>query len=270
MDQAEFNYHLLRHALNDYGKNLAQLDATEYAEAQRKVAQSFALEARVLAAPEAVGVMIAETQLAEAVAQVAARYATHDDFVADLRANRLDEDCLRQALHRELRFDAVLRRVAAGVTVRESEISEFYRAHPEKFNAPEQRAVSHILITINPSYPENTPDAARQKIEKIARELAGQEARFAAFAQRYSECPSAMQGGKLGEVTRGQLYPQLDAVLFEMSENTLSAPIQTELGWHLLYCAKIYPSRSASLEDAAPRIREWLLQHAQRAWLNRV
>ncbi len=72
---------------------------------------------------------------------------------------------------------------------------------------------------MNPHYPENTLTAARTRMERVVEKLAGRTNRFHEFAKRYSECPTAMEGGKLGNVTRGQLYAELDAMLFRMDEN---------------------------------------------------
>ena len=271
----EFNYHLLRNALNSFHKNLQELDADEYRQVYRKAAQTYQLESRVLAAPEAVGIVIAEPQLEQALNEVAERYESRADFVADLQANRLDEAALRHALYRELLFDAVMQRVSSNaVSVGDIDIRLFYEMHPEKFTTQEKRAVSHILITINQTYSENTYIAACRRIEEVEQKLKGRTNRFADFAKRYSECPSAMQAGKLGEVVRGQLYPQLDTMLFSMSENRISPVVESEMGFHLLYCEKIKPAKRQPLSKVAGQIRE-VLQHRQRrncqkAWLNKL
>ena len=58
-------------------------------------------------------------------------------------------------------------------------------------------------------------------IEAIRADLkgpaAGSSARFADLASRHSECPTALEGGRLGEVVPGQLFPSLDAALFALA-----------------------------------------------------
>lgn len=268
----EFNYHLLRNALNSFQKNLPELSDEEWQQVEQQASKSYGLESRVLRSQAAASVVIGEAQLDTAVQQVAQRYESHSDFVEDLAANQLDEASLRRALRRELVFDAVMQRVAADVeTITETEVDTFYQAHQAKFGTPEKRAVRHILVTLNTDYAENTRAAAQARIEKIYAELDGNTAQFAEFAQRYSECPTAMQGGQLGEVSAGQLYPQLDAVLFAMSENSLSEIVESELGLHILFCEKIIPAQQHSFASVAPKIRAFLEQrqrHAkQKAWL---
>ena len=108
---------------------------------------------------------------------------------------------LRKSLYRELLFDSVMQRVAANsAEVNELDVHLFYEMHHDRFQTPESRVASHVLITINPDFPENTREAALARIQEVVRKLAGRANRFEEFARRYSECPSAMEGGKLGEV----------------------------------------------------------------------
>ncbi len=267
-----FNYHLLRYALQGFNKNLTQLDPQEYRQVQHKADKSFALESLVLAAPEAAGLSITGHQLNAAVAELAARYPGREAFKQDLAANGLDEETLRQALYRELMFDGVLLKVSApSAAVSELDVHLFYEMHQARFQAPERRSVRHILITINPDFPDNTPAAARARMQQLVEKLAGRVNRFPVFAKRYSECPTAMDGGKLGEVTRGQLYTELDTVLFSMEPNQLSPIVETELGLHLLLCERIKPGKRVSLGEAAPRIYAILQdrqrRNCQKAWL---
>jgi len=268
----EFNYHLLRNALNNFQKNLPELNGEEFQQVKQQASKSYSLESRVLHSQEATNVVISEQQLDAAVQQVAQRYETPQDFIEDLQVNQLDEQSLRSALRRELVFDAVMQQVAADVqSISELEIKTFYQENQAKFATPEKRTARHILITFNSDYAENSPEAARARIEKIYSELDGETEQFAKFAQQYSECPTAMQGGQLGEVTTGQLYPQLDTVLFDMPENSLSEIIESELGLHILFCEKITLGQQHSFANVAAKIRAFLEQrqrHAkQKAWL---
>ncbi len=268
----EFSYHLLRNALNGYRKNLSQLDPNEYAQVHRKASKSYELESLVIASPEAEGLVISQQQLDDTVAAVADRYASREEFITDLESNGLDEEGLRHALQRELMFDSVMQRVAArSAEVNELDVHLFYEMHHERFQTPETRVASHVLITINPDYPENTREAALERMRQVRDKLAGRGNRFEEFAKRYSECPTAIEGGKLGEVSRGQLYDRLDAALFKLAQGAISDIVESELGFHILYCEKVKPARTVPLSKAAPRIREVLQErqrrNCQKCWL---
>jgi len=266
------NYHLLRHALERFHCRPADLGQAQRREVEQASRQSLALETRVLASAEAAAVTIPEAQVEAALAQVRARYATEEDFLADLDANRIDLDSLRQALARELKFDAVLRRVAQSVpAVTDAEVAAWYQAHPEQTRLPERRQVRHILVTINAAFPENRREAARARIEAIAAALRDDPAGFATMARERSECPSALEGGLIGQVVRGQLFPALDLCLFQMAPGSLSGILESEMGFHLLWCEAVEPARSLPLEEVRERLREQLREQRrrqrQREWI---
>ncbi|MCU7939575.1 MAG: nitrogen fixation protein NifM [gamma proteobacterium symbiont of Bathyaustriella thionipta] len=261
----EFNYHMLRYALDVFKKNTAQLMPDEYDSVYYKAKKSFDLESLVIESPEAEGVIIPAQQIEESFSAVASRYESHADLIQDLKTNALDEVSLRQAIYRELLFDSIMQRVSANIKeVTEVDIQLFYEMHRERFDTPEMRLTRHILITINPEFDENTYQAALDKIIDIADKLNGRSNRFHAFAKRFSECPTAMEGGKLGNVVKGQLYPELDSELFNLEENEISQIVETEMGFHLLLCEKIRPEKKVQLSKVSERIRLILEQRNQR------
>ncbi len=268
-----FCYHMLRNALSKYQKNLTQLNPIENETVHRIATKSFDLESLVIASREAEAVVISEQQLDRAVQEVAARYGSDEEFTSDLQDNGLNVDGLRSALYRELLFDGVMQKVASrGADINELDIQLFYEIHHDRFQTPETRIARHILITINPDFPENTRAAAYSRMESVIEKLAGRTNRFDQFAKRYSECPTAMEGGKLGEISRGQLYAALDAELFNMQQDEISPIVESDMGLHILYCEKIKPAKPVPLAKAARRIREILTQrqrrNCQKSWLN--
>lgn len=268
----EYAYHLLRAALDLFKKPPGQLDPVQAAHARRQADKSFEIESLVLSSSEAVDVAIPDSQLAAAVAEIADRYASREDFLRDLEANDLDADTLRGALLRELIFDAVMQKIGARhARVGDLDVRLYYEMNKERFTIPEKREARHILITVNMDYPENAPEAARARIEAIREKLAGRTGRFASLARQHSECPSALEGGKLGRVGPGQLYPELDAALFTLAEGALSGVIESEVGLHLLWCEKIGPGQRVGLSKVWDRIYQLLTErrrrNCQKAWI---
>jgi len=268
----EYRYHLLRAALAAGLPALAGLAEHQRADIVSRADQTFDLESLVLTSPEAAEVVFPQRRLADAMAELSGRYPDRAAFLADLADNGLDEETLRRALHRELVFDGALRRAAARRAA-VSEVDEwlFFELHRNRFTQPERRTARHILITVNEAFAENRRNAARARIERLARQLAGRPQRFAALARKHSECPSAAEGGRLGTVPRGRLYAELDAVLFSLQEGEISGPIASEIGFHLLWCEDVRPGCSVPFAKARPRIRELLQQRAardcQKTWL---
>ncbi|MGR9108415.1 MAG: nitrogen fixation protein NifM [Gammaproteobacteria bacterium] len=268
----EFNYHLLRNALEGFRKNLSQLQPDERERVMLRAEKSFEIESRALASREAKEIIVSAEQLDQALAEVVSRYASTAEFLADLKSNQLDENSLRRAVYRELLFNHVMQRVAArSPAINELDMRLFYELHLDRFKVPEQRTARHILITVNAAFPENSREAARSRIEEVLAKLGGRINRFGYFARHYSECPTAVEDGKLGRVQPGQLYPELDAALFNMAENEISPIVESEMGFHILFCEKIRPARTMPFSKVSSRIGELLNErqkrNCQKAWL---
>ncbi|NCC40831.1 MAG: nitrogen fixation protein NifM [Gammaproteobacteria bacterium] len=271
-----YRYHLLRAASERFQTDPGGLDRARLDEAARQAARSLELEELVLASREAQAVVIPPEQVAAGVAEVRGRYRDRGTFEDDLARNGLDAKGLALALRRELAFDAVMQRVASkAADVDEIDQRLYYEMHRERFTTPERRTARHILITINDDFSENRREAARSRIERLAEKLAGRPAgavaRFAALARKHSECPTAMQDGRLGEVPRGQLYPELDALLFALPEGQVGGPVESEIGFHLVFCERIARARAQPFSKVRDAIDAHLLarrqRNCQKAWI---
>lgn len=265
-------YTLLRAALSLFKKPPADLGNQELSQAQRQARNEYDIETRVLNSKEAINVMVSEQELAMAFAEVQGRFEDEDAFAAALAANQLCEERLRAALSRQCKVNAILERVASRAPkVNDVEVGIFYHLHPEKFHVPEQRIARHILISINPDYPENTRENALRRIEEIAETLQRKPHKFANLALKNSECPTALNGGELGTLVKGKLYPELDAALFMLKENQISSAVETEIGFHLIQCLKIIHAETLSLIKATPKIKQLMQdrsrRNCQRTWL---
>lgn len=268
----EYAYHLLRGALEKFQKNVPELSSSQYQQAKTVADKTFALESIVLSSPEARDVVVPESKLDAAMKEVSGRYADKAAFQQDLSNNGLDENILRSALYREQLFDAVMDRVTLNSPkISDLDIQIFYQLHKDRFTRPEKRKARHILITINDDYADNDYQSAYERMQLIEEKLKKNPARFESLARKYSECPSSMEGGRLGDLERGTLYPELDSELFSLNEGEISVIVETEMGFHILLCEKINKSVTMPLSRAKVRIEQLLMERqrkaCQKAWL---
>jgi len=86
-----------------------------------------------------------------------------------------------------------------------------------------QVRAAHILV--------KTQDEAKDLRDKI---VAG-EIKFEDAAAQYSQCPSGARGGDLGYFGRGMMVKEFEIPSFNEPVGTVTEPIQTQFGWHLIY-----------------------------------
>lgn len=265
-------YTLLRTALALFQKPPAELNDEQRARVRRQASNEFSIETLVLSSVEAGSVVISAQEIERAFKEIQNRFENEERFVNALETNGLSADSLRLALARQCKIDAVMETVASRAPkVNEVEIGIYYHSHPEQFHKPEQRVARHILISINSEYPENTREAAWQRINELAETLKRKPHKFADLALRHSECPTALHGGVIGTVVPGKLYPQLEEVLYELKVNQISPVVETEIGFHLLLCEKIVSAQAISLRKATAKIQKLMQEryrrNCQRTWL---
>jgi peptidyl-prolyl cis-trans isomerase C len=275
MTEQAVAYLELKAAQNLFGKGPTALEADEREHVRKTAARQYGLEARVLAAPEARDAMVPPASLTAAMEEIRTRYADEADFHADLQRNGLDEAGFRDALERELLVEAILEKVGTrAARVSDIDVELYYQYHPDQFRRPETRRVRHLLVTVNDDLPDNTRPVAQGRIEAIAARLAREPKRFEEQAMKHSECPTALQGGLLGEVPRGQLYPELDTALFGMQAGEISGILESPMGLHLLRCETITPAAVLTLKEARGPIRALLEQRrkrvCQQAWIKQL
>ena len=85
-----------------------------------------------------------------------------------------------------------------------------------------QIEASHILVE------------SKEQAENLRSQiLQGQE--FASVASQFSRCPSRSAGGNLGAFGRGQMVPEFEEAAFNLPVGSVSQPVQTQFGWHLIH-----------------------------------
>jgi peptidyl-prolyl cis-trans isomerase C len=267
-----YAYPTLKLAQELFQKTPRELGAAQRQRVDAIVARQIAMERRILASSEAAQVVLPPSSAAEGLAEIRGRYASEAEFVADLDASELDPATLELAIARQLKVDAVLERVAGQVAeVSDIDVEIYYLMHRERFFRPENRTLRHILVTINDDLAGSDRASARDKIEAIRERLRRSPKRFGEQALKHSECPTALSSGRLGVIKRGQLFPELEAVAFELSPGAISCVVESPLGFHILQCVASEAECLMPLDSVHDAIRgrisESRRRACQKAWI---
>ena len=273
MTEAGSEYLTLKLAAKLFSRPPEALAADELKRVRAVAARQREIEALILGTPESANVMVPQASIEACLQEIRDRYGSEEDFHADLDRIGLDVASLRRAVERDLVVEAVLEKVGArAAAVSDTEVEIFWFMHKDRFRRAETRVLRHILVTINETLAGSERPAAGASIEAIRSRLLKDPGRFAEQALKHSECPTAMNGGLLGRVPRGQLYPELEAAAFALGEGELSQVVETELGYHLVLCETIEAERHSRFDEVRQTIREHLEQQrrgiCQKAWIN--
>jgi peptidyl-prolyl cis-trans isomerase SurA len=203
--------------------------------------------------------------------------------------------------------------VSSHLSVSKEEIQQFYDTHKNEMEQPEYIRLSEILVAPkmvapapaaaptpagaapanDPSAPAPTPPSVDPAAEQAARQVAEAAALSAAeakandllkqihegasfedIAKKYSDGPSAADGGNLGTFERGKLAKSIEDETFALKPGEVTKVTQTKQGYVILKVVEHQQAGIPPLKDVLPRIQDALyyekLQPALRAYLTKL
>jgi peptidyl-prolyl cis-trans isomerase C len=140
----------------------------------------------------------------------------------------------------------------------------YYEQNRARFRSPDIFEASHILFAALAS--DSAAHAkARDDAATVLAELRATPVRFAELAQTHSRCPSAAQGGNLGQITAGQTTPEFEQALIALKPGQLcEAPVATRYGFHIIRLDRKHDGRTLPYEIVAGRIADYLRESVRR------
>jgi peptidyl-prolyl cis-trans isomerase SurA len=142
------------------------------------------------------------------------------------------EDYKTQIRNGMLTQEVIRREVGSHINIPNEEVKTYYDAHSQEFTRPEQVVLTEIFLSTEGKSPEEMESVQKKTEDLRNRVVKGDD--FNEIAKRYSEGSTAKDGGDLGTFQRGQLSPQLEAIVFKMEKNQITDVIQTKTGFEVL------------------------------------
>jgi peptidyl-prolyl cis-trans isomerase C len=158
-------------------------------------------------------------------------------------------------------IEALLAREVRVPEATEPECETFYRNNRRRFRSPDLVEASHILFQAST---KATEAAMRTRAESVLQVGLAHPERFTELARTHSQCPSAAQGGTLGQLTRGQTVPEFEAALFSLGPGRIRPTLlATRFGLHILRVDRRIDGDPLPFEVVKQGIADYLIEHAQ-------
>ena len=184
--------------------------------------------------------------------------ATLDDLQKGVEASGLSwEDYKTTIRNGLLQKEVVRREVGSHVDITREEVKQYYDAHPEEFTLPERVVLSEISLSTEGKTSEEMT-AVRNKVEGLRTSVLNGDD-FNQVARLYSQGSTAKDGGALGTFKKGELAPQLEAVVFQMNKGQISDVIQTRTDFEILKVDDHLQAGLQPFEKVEPDIRGIIL-----------
>ena len=140
----------------------------------------------------------------------------------------------------------------------------YYEHNRARFRSADIYEAAHILFAALPADAQAYAQARDDAAAAIA-VLREHPDRFAELAQAHSRCPSAAQGGNLGQITTGQTTPEFEQALVALEPGQLcETPVATRYGFHVIRLDRKHAGRTLPYEVVAGRIADYLRESVRR------
>ncbi len=166
------------------------------------------------------------------------RWADFSILAQEAKAQGIDKEApiqtkLKDLTSRVLVEEFIIRNTGK-TEVDDKAIQAYYDSHKSEYAHDDMVKAQHILIKVEDANNAEQVTAAKKKIDDIKARLDKGE-NFNVLAQKLSDDPgSKMNGGDLGFFARGSMVPEFERTAFTTKKGEISAPVQTQFGWHLI------------------------------------
>ncbi|MGB8012069.1 MAG: peptidylprolyl isomerase [Terriglobales bacterium] len=213
---------------------------------------------------------------------------TMEDLEKAAEAQGASYEEFKQNLRNQIVTQRVIgQEVGSKLAMNKEDEKKFYEAHRAEMERPEQVRLSEILIASKPpakpaaagdTKPE-PPSQAETEAALAAAQTKAQDlldqihkgAKFEDLAKKYSDGPSAKDGGDLSYFKRGTLSKELEEKVFALKAGEITDVIRTKQGYVILLVSEHQMAGIPTLKEVEPRIQDALymqkLQPALRAYL---
>tara|TARA_R110002072_G_scaffold1989_4_gene16533 strand:+ start:9793 stop:11283 length:1491 start_codon:yes stop_codon:yes gene_type:complete len=145
-------------------------------------------------------------------------------------------------------------------------VLSLFNERKTSLDIPATATASHILVMTN----DKGEAKAQELIKKYAKQVNTKN--FKKLANKYTEDPSGKEnGGSLGTFEPGRMVPEFDKAVFkDMKVGTVSAPVKSKFGFHLIYLEKRTNEKIATFDAHKNSLSKELIQNEKSDAFNKL
>ncbi len=170
---------------------------------------------------------------------------SHEGDLSAIARLRLDNE------ERAVTASDVIRSIIEAAVTPDALQAAYDSEYAEAAEETEYRA-AHILVE------------TEEKAQSLVEELSG-GANFAALAQEHSTGPTGPSGGELGWFSAGMMVPEFSEAVAALEVGEVSAPVQTQFGWHVIKLNETRIKERPALDDVRDELADTLRRQALEA-----
>ncbi len=231
-------------------------DSVSVAKLRKDVLHQLIDEQVILAEAQRQSVTISKPELDQAVKQaiqnVRTRLGSEENFHRALAEEHTTEEALRRKYEPDVKKQLLVMRLVGKevqnrTSVTDADVKAYFTAHRDSLGKrPEQLKLSAIVLGFEPDSIQ--VKKLHVRADSLRNLIVVKKVPFEDVARKFSDDPSGVRGGDLGEFKRGEMVGEFEDVAFVLKPNEISQPVRSRYGWHLIQVLEHFP-KSDSLPE---------------------
>ena len=183
---------------------------------------------------------VVETRLTE----IKANFPDEETYLQQIQAAGLSDATFRKLISEADLSTRVIDSLRTNITVKPYQLQLFYDAHKQEMATPAQSCAKHILVpTLEEAQAIQSDLAAGKPFEDLA-------------VEKSQDPGSGANGGDLGCFPAGAMVPEFEEAAFNAPLNTVTEPIQSQFGYHLILPYDRQEAKVPTLEEVKDQMQE--------------
>jgi peptidyl-prolyl cis-trans isomerase SurA len=182
------------------------------------------------------------------------KLATIEDLQKDAEQQGVNWEDFKEQIRRQLLMQEIISRdVGSRIVVSREESRKYYEQHKSDFTSEGMIHFAEILVSTE----KYKPEEAEKRAKDAEAELKG-GAKFKEVVKKYSDDPSADQGGDIGFMKTSAIAPAITAAVSKLEVNEYSDPIQVKSGYLILKVMERFSPGTPKFEEVESRVSDAL------------
>lgn len=217
-------------------------------------------------------VEISEEQIDKTIEKIKdTNYLTDEQLRAALARDGLTMEEYRKKIKSQiLRTRLVNLKVKSKIVITKEDVKAYYEKHIEEYGGKQKYHLRNIIMKVPLFSGIKEKLEVKARMDEILEKLNAGES-FEVLAAKYSESPTASDGGNLGEFEFDLLSPQLQKAIGNIKPGEFTPVIDTDQGYQIFFLEEILSTQGKTLEEVTPEITNKLFNESvdekYRAWI---
>lgn len=165
-----------------------------------------------------------------------------EDFKDQIKRNLL----MRRVISRE---------VGSRIIISRADARKYFDAHRKEFDSPPGVHLAEILISTEKHSPHEAEELAKKALAEIQNGT-----RFSDVAKKYSDAPSAKEGGDVGFFKAGTIAPAISSAIANVDAGEVSPIVKTKYGYMIFDVLEKRVGKNPTFEQVSNQVMNYLYE----------